>query len=183
MRRTRSWPMLLPRRAPISSGPASSNLHGQISAAATPGRDAPLRLLQAAKVIEPLDLPSAKETYLQAWWAAVLAGQYAAAGGTLIEISEAARGLPPTARQRPCDLLLDGLAALVTEGREAAAPSLRRAIDLYLNDQVSPEDWLQWGRSATTAAYTLWDVDSWVELSHRQVARARARPALSPRWS
>ena len=35
------------------------------------------------------------------------------------------------------------------------------------------------GRSATTAAFALWDVISWAELSIRQVARARASGALT----
>ena len=50
---------------------------------------------------------------------------------------------------------------------------------MFLADQVSDDDWLQWGRSATTAAFALWDVDSWAELSARQVALARASGALA----
>jgi DNA-binding CsgD family transcriptional regulator len=152
---------------------------GQIDAAATPGREAPLRLLQAAKRIESLDLPLARETYLHAWWAAVLAGQFAAPGGDLTAVSAAALSIPPAVDPRPCDLLLDGLARFVTEGRAAAASSLRMAINLYRTDQVSADDWTRWGRGATTAAFALWDVDSWAELSSRQVAVARASGALA----
>ncbi len=56
---------------------------------------------------------------------------------------------------------------------------LRLAVELYSKDQVGADDWLQWGRSATTAAFLLWDFDSWAELSTRQVARARASGALA----
>jgi DNA-binding CsgD family transcriptional regulator len=44
---------------------------------------------------------------------------------------------------------------------------------------VSADDWIQWGRSATSAAFILWDFEGWAELSTRQVARARASGALS----
>ena len=64
----------------------------------------------------------ARETYLDAWGAALFAGPLATDGG-LLEVSRAARSAPrPTHPPRPSDLLLDGLAALVTEGRAAAAP-------------------------------------------------------------
>ena len=154
-------------------------LTGQIEAAANPGREAPVQLLRAARRLESLDVRRARETYLQAWWAAVLAGQFAATGGDLAEVCRAARSAPRPAEIRPCDLLLDGLATMVIEGRAAAAPSLRRAVDLFRTDQVSVDDWIQWGRSATTAAFALWDADSWAELSTRQVALARASGALT----
>jgi DNA-binding CsgD family transcriptional regulator len=154
-------------------------LDGQVEAAATPGREAPLRLLKAATRLEPLDVPMARDTYLQAWWAAVLAGKFAAPGGELHTVSAAALSAPPVADPRPCDLLLDGLAALITEGRTEAALTLRPAIDRFLSDQVVPTDWIEWGRSASTAAFALWDVDSWTRLSTRQVALARESGAFA----
>jgi DNA-binding CsgD family transcriptional regulator len=152
---------------------------GRMDAAATPGREAPRRLLQAARRIESLDLPLARETYLHAWWAAVLAGQFAVPGGDLPTVSAAALAVPPAVNPRACDLLLEGLATFVIEGRAAAEASLRTAINLYRTDQVSVNDWLEWGRGATTAAFALWDVDSWAEVSSRQVAVARASGALA----
>jgi DNA-binding CsgD family transcriptional regulator len=50
---------------------------------------------------------------------------------------------------------------------------------MFRTDRVSADDWIQWGRSASTAAFALWDVDGWAELSTRQVARARASGALT----
>ena len=154
-------------------------LDGQIEAAANPGREAPGRLLHAARRLEPLDAQLARDTYLQAWWAAVLAGEHATPGGGLVEISRAVRAAPSPAHPRVCDLLLVGLATVITHGRQAAAPYLRPAIDLFLKDQVSDDEWLQWGRSATTAALALWDMDSWTELSSRQIDRTRASGALA----
>ena len=155
-------------------------LNGQIEAGSGPGREAPLRLLQAATRLEGLDGTFARDTYLQAWWAALLAGPSAAPGGELLTVSNAALSAPTAAEPRPCDLLLEGLATIITAGRAAAAPTLRRAVDLYLDDQVSADDWIQWGRSATTAAYALWDFESWATLSTRQVALTRESGALNP---
>jgi DNA-binding CsgD family transcriptional regulator len=154
-------------------------LSGQIEAAANPGREAPVQLLHAARRLEPLDVPLARDTYLRAWWAAVLAADFAAPGGDLAAISRAVRSAPRAADPRVCDLLLDGLATAIMYGREAAAPDLRRAIELFRTGQVSEDDWIQWGRSATTAALILWDVDSWAELSTRQVDLARSSGALA----
>jgi DNA-binding CsgD family transcriptional regulator len=154
-------------------------LDGQVEAAARPGREAPLRLLKAATQLESLDVRRARDTYLQAWWAAVLAGRFAAPGGDLVAVCEAARSAPRPPDVQACDLLLDGLTTMIIESRAAAAPVLRQAVDLFLSDQVSDDDWLQWGRSATTAAFSLWDVPGWSELSARQVARARERGALT----
>ncbi|HEX3309733.1 MAG TPA: hypothetical protein VHS32_26075, partial [Streptosporangiaceae bacterium] len=86
------------------------------------GSDAPALLVKAAKQLEPLDAALARQTYLDAWLAAAMAGQFAGAGD-LHEVSRAARSAPPPAdAPSPSDLLLDSLAVLVTEGRDQAAP-------------------------------------------------------------
>jgi len=73
-------------------------------------------LLTAAKRLEPLDVGLARETYLDALQAAMFVGRLASGGG-LLEVAQAARGAPPPLRSpRPADLLLDGLARLITEG-------------------------------------------------------------------
>ena len=155
-------------------------LIGQIEAVARPASDAPVRLLEAARRLETLDIGLARDTYHQAWWAAVFAGKFAAPGATLVEISRAALATAQPPKPRPSDHLLDGLAMAIVDGRLAAAPRLRSAVDLFLTDQASYDDWIQWARSATAAAATLWDFDSWAELSARQIAIAR-EPARSPR--
>jgi DNA-binding CsgD family transcriptional regulator len=155
-------------------------LSGQIEAAAKPGGEGPVRLLNAAIRLESLDVRRARETYLQAWWAAVVAGKFAAPGGELRAIASAALSAPRVPDPRTCDLLLDGLATVVMKGRAAAAPLLRPAIERFLAEETSRDDWIQWGRSATTAAFAIWDVGSWLDLSSRQVELARASGALTP---
>jgi DNA-binding CsgD family transcriptional regulator len=153
-------------------------LHGQLEAATNHGSEAPLRLLHAAQRLESLDARFARDTYLQAWWSAVFAGSLAVAEGNLSEVSKATLAAPKVANPSLADRLLDGLARLITDGRTVAAPSLREAVELCTR-QASSEDWLQYGRSASTAAFTLWDADSWTLLSTRQVARIRESGALT----
>ena len=156
-------------------------LRGQIEWASVAGREAPVLLLQAAKRLESLHVGLARETYLYAWVASSLAGPLAGPGGLLLEVSRAARAVPPPAGAlRPCDLLLDGLATMVTQGHAAAEPALRRAVDAFLGDQVSWDEWLQWGILAQMATMAVWDFDSWVRMSTRHVELARASGALAP---
>src|SRR5215211_1546549 len=101
-------------------------LRGQIAFASSMGTTAPPLLLKAAQRLERLDPELARETYLDAWGAAMFAGRFSA--DSLVEVCRAATAAPrPTRPLRASDLLLDGLSTLVTEGRAAAAPLLRRA--------------------------------------------------------
>jgi DNA-binding NarL/FixJ family response regulator len=154
-------------------------LRGQV-ASATAGTDAPAQLLKAARRLEPLDPDLARETYLDAWGAALFAGRLAR-GGDLLDVSRAARGAPPpTSAPHPSDLLLDGLAALVTEGRPAAAPALKRAVSAFRGDRISVDKGLQWGVLASSAAVELWDFESWDAVITRQMELARDAGALAP---
>src|ERR671934_170196 len=119
-------------------------LRGQV-ASASAGTEAPAKLLKAARRLEPLDPELARETYLDAWGAALFAGALSSAGD-LLDVSRAAQAAPrPTHPPHPADLLLDGLAKLVTEGRAAAAPALRRALTAFRSEQISLEKGLPWG--------------------------------------
>jgi DNA-binding NarL/FixJ family response regulator len=154
-------------------------LRGQV-ASATAGTEAPAQLLKAARRLEPLDPGIARETYLDAWGAALFAGRLAS-GGDLLDVSRAARAAPrPTYAPHPSDLLLDGLAELVTEGRSAAAPALRRAVSAFRGERISVEKGLQWGVLASSAAVELWDFESWDALITRQMELARDAGALAP---
>jgi DNA-binding CsgD family transcriptional regulator len=149
-------------------------------ASASAGTEAPGQLVKAARRLEPLDPGLARETYLDAWGAALFAGRLASAGD-LVDVSRAARAAPrPTYPPHPSDLLLDGLAELVTEGRATAAPALRRALSAFRGEQISVEKGLQWGVLASSAAVELWDFESWDAVITRQMALARDAGALAP---
>jgi DNA-binding CsgD family transcriptional regulator/tetratricopeptide (TPR) repeat protein len=140
-----------------SQGARADWLRGQIAFASGPGGDAPLLLLKAAKRLEPLSLDLARQTYVDAWQAAVFAG-YLAGAGDLLEVSRAARALPPLAHPpRPVDLLLDGLALMITDGPAAAAPALRRAMRAFADAGIPAEEGLKWGWLLRVADQALWD--------------------------
>jgi DNA-binding CsgD family transcriptional regulator len=136
-------------------------LRGQVAFASGPGSDAPPLLLKAARRLEPLDSGLARETFLDAWQAALFAG-HLAGGGDLEEVSRAARALPsPANPPRAADLLLDGLALLVTGGPGVAAPALRRAIGAFAGPDVPVTDRLRWSWWAPVASLPLWDSEGY----------------------
>src|SRR5215475_1251444 len=154
-------------------------LRGQIAFASGHGSDAPPLLLEAAKRLEPLDLELARETYLDAWGAALFAGRLATAG-SLLDASWAARSAPLPARPaRPSDLLLGALTLLITEGRSAAAPLLQQATRAVAGDAVAADDNFRWGWLSTVPSNVLWDDASWHAISARQLQRARDAGALA----
>ena len=155
-------------------------LRGRVASAANAGSEAALQLLKAAKRLEHLDLALARETYLDAWGAALFTGHLAEPGGSLLDVSRAASAAPPpTGPPGPSDLLLGGLVTLVTDGRAAAAPSLRRAVSAFRSVAIPTEKWLRWGVLAASAAVTLWDFESWSAISTRQVELARGAGGLA----
>ena len=131
-------------------------------------------LLKAATRLEQLDLDLARETYLNGWLAASFAGNLTGAGGFL-EVSRAARALPAAATPRPVDLLLDSLARSYTDGRAAAAETLRRTVRVFASGSVTREEGLSAGWMAATL---LWDDDAAREIMLLQVDLARTAGAL-----
>src|ERR1700746_2850544 len=126
-------------------------LRGQIAFASGPGSDASPLLLKAARRLETLDPGLARETYLDAWQAALFAG-HLAVGGDLEEVSRAARALPrPERPPRVADLLLGGLALLVTDG-PAAALVLRQAISTFSDLDIPGTERLRWSWWAPVAS-------------------------------
>jgi DNA-binding CsgD family transcriptional regulator/tetratricopeptide (TPR) repeat protein len=152
-------------------------LRGQIAFSSGPSGDAPPLLLKAAKRLEPLNLELARETYRSAWMAALFAGRFAGAGD-LAEVSRAVQALPRPARPPgPADLVLDGLALLVTDGPAVAAPVLQRAVSALASADISEEE-IRWGWLGRAAASALWDDVRWRAILGRQVQLARDAGAL-----
>ena len=153
-------------------------LRAEIAFAQKRGSEAPLLLLRAARKLETLDVRLARNTYLDAWAAALFAGHLASAGGSLLDVSRAVATAPDPADPLPCDLLLDGLALIFTGGRPAATPVLRRALAAFASPEVSAAEMLRWGWLATRAANFLWDYDCGIEIGMRAVQLARDFGAL-----
>ena len=154
-------------------------LRGQIAFALNRSSDAPPLLLKAAKRLEPLDQRLARETYLEAL-TAVLFPAHLAPGTRVLETARGARAAPPSSQPpRPSDLLLDGLALLITDGYAAGAPTLRRAVDAYRDEDMSGGKGRRWLWLASRVAAFLWDDEAWDVLSARFVQLARDAGALS----
>src|SRR6185312_6537554 len=152
-------------------------LRGQLVFASGLGSEAPPMLLKAATRLEPLNLALARETYLSAWMAALFAGRLAGSGD-LLEVSRAARALPPADPPDAASLVLDGLTLLVTDGLAAAAPTLRQAVGAFSGTGITADEAIRWGWFAQAAASALWDDDGWRAMLLRQVQLARDVGAL-----
>jgi DNA-binding CsgD family transcriptional regulator len=154
-----------------------ARIRGQVAFASNQGRDAPPLLLAAAKQLASIDADMARDTYLDAWGAALFAGSLAPAGN-LVEVSQAAKGMPPLTRApEPADLLLEGLAALSADGHHAAAATLREAGDAFATGAVEVN--FRWGWLTVVPSIVLWDDPTWEAITERQVARAREVGALA----
>ncbi len=154
-------------------GAAAQRLRGQIAADVNRDADAVPLLLDAARRFEALDVPRARDTYLEALWAASTAGRF---GGGVVVAAEAARAAPP-GPQPPSgtDLLVDGLAVLFTDGFSAGAPILKRAVAMFRDtSHVDPdESELRGTRIAARISAELLDEETWNVLATRHVGFAR----------
>lgn len=140
-------------------------------------RTVPPQLLAAARGLEPLDPPLARDTYMAALMVALFAGRLGEPGA-VAEVAGAI--LEVTARdqsERARDLILRGTALLAAAGQDAALPTLRRALRAYA-EQPLDELELHWMWFAGQVAQDIWDADTLRTLADRQVELARAGGVL-----
>ncbi|HEY8340874.1 MAG TPA: LuxR C-terminal-related transcriptional regulator, partial [Egibacteraceae bacterium] len=155
-------------------------LRAQIAFSTTRGSQAPGLLLHAARRLEHLDASAARETYLDALWAAVYAGRLAADGSGVAEVAAAARRGPARPEAAgPGDLLLDGLVLRFTRGYAAAVAPLRKALDAFVSQRVPPVADGRWWWLAWCVACELWDDRTWEQLAVRTERLIREDGALS----
>jgi DNA-binding CsgD family transcriptional regulator len=153
-------------------------LHAQITFAITRGREAPTLLLQAARRLEPLDPRLARETYLEAFSAALSASRLVC-GWDEGEVADAVLAADWEPSNRACDLLLDGLATLSRHGSVAGVAALKVAIRAFLAEPLSDEGELRWLWLACNVARALGDDEAWDELTRRHLGLARRAGAFS----
>src|SRR5258705_2270636 len=165
---------------PLDEGQRARTELLRAEVAAVSGRvmDAPPLLLKAARQFEPVNPGTARETYLEALGAALGAGRLGVGGGVR-EVAEAARWAPPAPQPaRGPDLLLDGLALLITEGYAAGVPVLKRALRAFRNGHISHLEGLRWLWPVINVAVIAWDCEAWHLLAARQLGVARDAGAL-----
>ena len=154
-------------------------LRGQLALLSSFGSDAVPLLLNAARRLQRLDADLARDTYLDAWGAALLAGRLSTGCG-LLDVSRAARSMPRSdGAHGPPDVLLESLATLVSEGRGAAADALEQAIGTFADEQLPSEAMLRWGWLSVVPTYALWDEAGTYVICSRQLQAAREAGGLA----
>ena len=174
----------------VEAGPLDSlrsaqveHLRGQIALQQRRVGDATRLLLSAARRLEPLNANLARETHLEALGAALWVGDLDSPG-SMLEAAENARAAPPGPEPpRAVDVLLDAYVLRMTEGYAAAAPTLTRALGLFLALEVADDElgrwlWLAAARASGTVALELWDAESQYSLAARLAQFARETGAL-----
>ena len=137
---------------------------------------APL-FLNAAKQLDPIAPDLARDTYLDAMYAAEFAGRLAAPGGSLMEVArEVGSALPPS--PNTADLFLHGLAASVSRGYAAGASTLRTALKAHRDLVPADQDLRGMALAFLVAAY-MWDDDACLTISDRWARLCRETGALS----
>jgi DNA-binding CsgD family transcriptional regulator len=154
-------------------------LRAELAFASSRGTEATTLLLAAARRLEPLDVNLARETYLDAFSAALFGARLNDTVG-VPEIARAARTVPRRPEHEPtaADLLLDGLVAL-TDDYEKGVPRCRDALQKLSGDRISPEERLRWLWQGCVVALELLDDESAYFLSHHNVQIARKTGTLS----
>src|SRR6266480_4859977 len=155
-------------------------LRARISFAEERGNEAPGLLLNAAKNFEPLDARRAREIYLEALSASLFAGRLADERGAR-EVAAAAQALPePLMPPGAADLLLDGLARMITDGPAIGTPAVREALRAFGSGNIRGDEGQRWWRwLAGRAAGFIWDYEAWDSLTARQITAAREAGALA----
>jgi DNA-binding CsgD family transcriptional regulator len=153
-------------------------LRAQLAFISSRGTDATPLLLSAARRLEPLDISVARETYVDAFSAALFGARLNGTVG-IPEVAEAARAAPrpPHADPSTADLLLDALVALADD-YESAVPLCRQAVRRLAGNEASAQERLRWLWQGCVVALEIWDDEHASTLSHSSVEIARQTGTL-----
>jgi DNA-binding CsgD family transcriptional regulator len=133
-------------------------------------------LLDAARQLEPLDVPLSRDAYLAALRAASSAGRL---GPGTLEVARAALEAPRVPDEpRSVDLLVDGLAVRFTDGYAASAPALKRALAALREEGERDGVSVRWPWFARRVAPELFADDAWHYLATRSTKVTREAGAL-----
>jgi DNA-binding CsgD family transcriptional regulator len=151
-------------------------LEGQSLYAAGQMPEATSVLLDAARMLQPLDTRLARDTLLDAFVAAQFSG-----GAWMAEFLQAVRSVPKVADSQAslADLLLDGFAAVGERRYADGAALLRRAIAPLAAGQSIPDDALPHLMAVGQAAGLLYDDSARYQMEKRWVAELRGRGAIA----
>jgi DNA-binding CsgD family transcriptional regulator len=151
-------------------------LRAQIAFAARRGSDAPPLLLEAATGLDGLDPAMARETYLEAFAAAMFAARLGN-GPDERALGEVARGSRPPPSAGAADSLLAALVTRFTQGYGAGVAPLTQALRVFAAPDGGGPD-RRWLWLACRLAQDLWHEQLWEHLASRGVRLARESGAL-----
>ena len=158
-------------------------LRGRVATMQRRAGDAPPLLLGAARRLEGFDRRVARETYRDAFIAAIYAGRFAGETG-VPEVAAAVRSAAPSTQPPSAtDELLDAAALLIDAGWATGAPAAQRALVVSCLAPIPRELDLHWLFFASRVlSQYLWDADAWDALSGRilQLVRDAGVLALLP---
>ena len=154
-------------------------LQAQLAFVSSRGTDAIALLLAAARRFEPLDVSLARETYVDAFSAALFGARLNGSVG-IPEVAEAARAAPrtPDAEPATADLLLDALVALADD-YDTAVPRCREAVLRLSGERASSKERLRWLWQGCILALEIWHDEHALSLSRSSVQIARETGTLS----
>jgi DNA-binding CsgD family transcriptional regulator len=154
-------------------------LRGRVAMVQRRVGDAPPLLLRAARRLERFDRRVARDTYRDAFIAAIYAGRFAGDTG-LPEVAAAIRSAAPSADPPSVtDELLDAAALLVDAGYAAGAPAVQRALAAFGAAPMSRELDLHWLFLAGRVSTWVWDHETWDVLSGRMLKLVRDAGVLA----
>jgi len=154
-------------------------LRGRVAMMQRRPRDAAPELLRAAQRLERFDRRAARETYRDAFIAAIVAGRLAGDTG-LQEVAAAIRSAAPSSDPPSAtDELLDALALLIDAGWSAGAEALAQALAAFPPALTSGDVGLPWLFLAGYVSLWVWDEGMLDALSSRALALVRDEGVLA----
>jgi hypothetical protein len=154
-------------------------LRGRVATMQRRPGDAPPLLLRAARRLEGVDRTLARDTYRDAFIAAIYAGRFAGDTG-LPQVAAAILAAVPSAEPPSAtDELLNAAALLVEAGYEAGAAAVRRALAAFLVTPMAGERDPYWLFLAGRVAMWAWDHETWDTLSGRMLTLVRDTGVLA----
>ena len=152
-------------------------LKAHIAFARTRGGDTPALLSAAAQRLETLDPDLARQTHLEALWAAVRSGRFVKAQA-VVDAAEAAIAPMRGCSSSAIDLMLDGLTSRMGRGYTAALPLVARALDAFQDEGFRQEN-ITWCWLACQLAMDLWNDGACANIASGLSVVARERGALT----
>src|SRR5215472_6060623 len=154
-------------------------LRGRVAMIQRGTGDAPPLLLRAARRLERFDRRVARDTYRDAFIAAIYTGRLAGDTGLPEVAASISSAQPPADPPSATDELLDAAALLVDAGYAAGTPAVQRALRAFRATPMSRELDLHWLFLASRVSIWVWDQETWDVLSGRMLELVRHAGVLA----